>query len=203
MPDASGLNRRRFLKNAALAGAGLTLSASLPVRGEAAAADSGAGMQFALKFDAGAVVSLRRVRDRFDTDYVQSGQRLGDIALTYRQPGGAWQSAATAELGSVRTAALSADGRQYAVTYSVQDSAGPALSLQINFDVRDRAVLWTMTLHNATDQPLEIGDLALPLPMNTEFQEGKPATASVLKHSFVSGMARISSGCEATAPGRF
>ena len=187
MPDASEMSRRRFLKKAGVLGVGLTLGSHLPAQGAPLPTPEPAGPTFALKFDAGAIVSLRRVSDRFDTDYVRPSHRLGDVVVTYRHPGGPWLTVETASPKSVRTSVLSADGRQYTVTYQVQNDQKSVLSLQLRFDVRDGAVVWTMTLHNTSGQPLEVGDLALPLPMNTEFQEGKPATANVLKHSFVSG----------------
>ena len=187
MPDALEMSRRRFLKKAGVLGAGLTLGSHLPARGGPLPTGERAGPTFALKFDAGAIVSLRRVSDRFDTDYVRPGHRLGDAVVTCRRFGGPWLTVETASPKSTRTSALSADGRQYTVASQIQDDQGPALSLKMHFDVRDGAVVWTMTLHNTTSLPLEVGDLALPLPMNTEFQQGKPATASVLKHSFVSG----------------
>ena len=43
---------------------------------------------------------------------------------------------------------------------------------------------WSLNLTNLTGQPLMIGDLALPLPMNTTFSS---ITASTMKHSFISG----------------
>jgi hypothetical protein len=185
MPDASGMSRRRFLQKAGAAGAGLTLGAHLPV--QAGTMPIAAGSQFVLKFENGAIVSLRREQDQFDTDYIRPTRRLGDTMLTYRRTGGDWQTIDTSALGTPRTAVRSADGRQYTVTYPIQSDQKPALTLKSTFDVHDGAVLWTTTLHNLTGEALEIGDLALPLPMNTEFQEGKPVTSSVLKHSFVSG----------------
>jgi hypothetical protein len=187
VPDASEISRRRFLKNAGVVGVGLTLGSHLPAQAAPLPPPEKAGPAFALKFDAGAIVSLRRVSDSFDTDYIQPNHRLGDVVLTFRRPDGPWQTVKTSALGSSRTAALSADGRQYTVTYQVQNDQKPALSLQLHFDVRDGAVVWTMTLHNTSGQPLEVGDLALPLPLNTHFDAGKPASASVLKHSFISG----------------
>ena len=54
--------------------------------------------QFNLKLNAGAIVNLRRTDDRVDTDYIQAGQRLGDVFLRYRGKGAAWMSADTAQL---------------------------------------------------------------------------------------------------------
>jgi hypothetical protein len=185
MPDATGMSRRGFLQKAGAVGAGLTLGAHLPV--QAGTRSGNVGSQFDLKFQDGAIVSLRRVQDQFDTDYVRPTHRLGDVVLTYRRPGGDWQTINTSALGPTRTAVLSTDGRQYSVLYQIENDRKSALSLECKFDRRDEALLWTTTLHNMAGESLEIGDLALLLPMNTQFQEGKPVTSSVLKHSFVSG----------------
>ncbi len=77
--------------------------------------------QFEVKLEAGAIISLRRLQDRINTEYVQSGRRLGDVSLRYRGKDGAWQSVDTAQLardGKV-TFAPSADGRVYKANYQV------------------------------------------------------------------------------------
>lgn len=84
--------------------------------------------------------------------------------LTFRRPDGSWQTVETSALDSSRMTATSADGRQYTVTNPVQNDQKPMLSLQLNFDARDGAVVWAMTLHNTSGEPLEVGDFALPLP---------------------------------------
>src|SRR5213080_1755213 len=73
---------------------------------------SPANGQFNLKLDAGAIVNLRRTEDRVDTDYIQAGQRLGDVFLRYRGKDGAWVSADTAQLArsGAGTFAFSQDG---------------------------------------------------------------------------------------------
>src|SRR5438046_9897130 len=54
--------------------------------------------QFNLKLNAGAIDNLRRTDDRVDTDYIQAGQRLGDVFLRYLGKDGAWVSCYDAEL---------------------------------------------------------------------------------------------------------
>src|SRR5262249_51132244 len=54
--------------------------------------------QFAVKVDGGAILSLRRMQDRVDTDYIQTGRRLGDVFIRYRGRDGAWVAADTAQL---------------------------------------------------------------------------------------------------------
>ena len=46
---------------------------------------------------------------------------------------------------------------------------------------------WTIALRNTSSDPIEVGDLAVPLPMHSSFNGKEAPTASVLKHSFISG----------------
>ncbi len=142
---------------------------------------------FEVKVEAGAIVSLKRTHDRFDTEYIMPGRRLGDACIQFRQPGGPWQSVNTATLTHNGAFALVADDTEYRAAYSITNGPSAALVLDTRFDFDENSIRWTLTLRNQTARPLEIGDLAFPFPMNSSFRRGQPATASVLKHSFVSG----------------
>jgi hypothetical protein len=159
--------------------------------------------QFEVKFDAGGITTLRRSQDRFNTEYVQSARRLGDVSLRYRGKDGAWQSVDTSQLArdAQGTFAPSADGRTYRASYQVRyapanSNTGPAgtqaipvpvLSLQIEFTIQDRALLWSLTIKNVGVQPRQIDDLAIPLPITTLIPGGDNQRINILKHSFVSG----------------
>jgi hypothetical protein len=158
--------------------------------------------QFTLKLDAGAIVNLRHTEDRVDTDYIQASQRLGDVFLRYRGKDAAWVSADTAQLarGGVGTFAFSQDGRSYSATYQILyatpgSNTGPAntrptptpvLSLQMQYTIEDRAVVWTLTIQNVGNAPREIDDLAIPLPVASSTTSGTNRPLTVLKHSFIS-----------------
>jgi len=171
--DAGGVSRRDFIQTV---GAGLALGNVVPpsVLAQAASAST-----FAVKFDAGAIVSLKRVGDAFDTEYVQSGKRLGDVIAKYRRGVAEWETLDTSTF-SERTLADS-DARSTA-TYVTADKS---LSIRVDLAVDEEAVRWTIDLENLSTTPLEIGDLAIPLLMNGNFQQ-QPTTA-VLKHGLVSG----------------
>ncbi|HEX7051769.1 MAG TPA: DUF5695 domain-containing protein, partial [Longimicrobiales bacterium] len=207
-PDRSPrLSRRGFLQAAGLAGAHLALGApafALPGRagagaGEGAERPSASGPRdshFAVQFDEGAIVSLRRVDDAFDADYIAPGGRLGDVIVRYRRPGDAWRTFETAEAEGARRLSSSADGAAHEAVYRVAlaerageaDGASPGFELRVGFVVEREAVRWTLAVENLADSPLEIGDLAVPLPMNTNFRRrNQPPTAAVLKHCLVSG----------------
>ncbi|MCX6344545.1 MAG: DUF5695 domain-containing protein [Armatimonadetes bacterium] len=141
--------------------------------------------EFDLKLDNGAVVGLRRVEDSFDTQYILPGKRLGDVILRYRQGAGEWVQTDTGVLaGSGQlTPITSCCGSQYGAKYNIDDR----LNLVSRFDLQGGYLNWIIAISNNSDQPIEIGDLALPFEMNTVFAWNKPATESVFKHSFISG----------------
>lgn len=146
--------------------------------------------EFDIKLDAGAIVGLRRVGDAFDTEYILPGKRLGDVFLRYRKAGEeGWREVSTAKLAEAGgvNCELSADGRRYDVTYVTGDPQTPDLLVRMRFDLDGGTLSWTLELENAADQPLEIGDLVIPFPMNTAYAWDKPPTESVFRHSFISG----------------
>ena len=124
---------------------------------------------FALAIDQGRIKSLRYRHDRFETDYIAPGQVLGDLRLAWRQVGGNWQTADTRTLPPAPRHDL--DG----------------LRVETGFTAGPRGLDWTIAVTNTGPAAIELGDLGLPLPMHTQFKSGQPATAAVLKHSFVSG----------------
>ena len=140
------------------------------------------------------MVSLRQSHDRNETEFVAQGRRLGDAFIKYRQGKGDWQSVNTATLAEAGTFSSSADGTEYNATYQITNGQSATLVLQMRFNLQERAILWTLNLKNAGDQPVEIGDLAVPLPISRGGGQrggaggqrggGSPV---ILKHSFISG----------------
>ena len=145
---------------------------------------------FSTEVCGGAIVSLKCPNDAFDTDYILAGERLGDLLVRYRLPGGPWREAVTARLAA-RTQPPRGGEAEYAVRYGVGDPDRPDLQLDVRFALEGGALLWTLHFRNLTDQPLELGDVGLPFPMNTEYVWDKDETAArrVVRHSFVSGHA--------------
>lgn len=193
---APPVSRRGFLQTAGAVGAQMVLgdSALARVLSESEGGEVGrplggpADSQFAVKFDRGTIVSLRRAGDAFDTDYVRPGGRLGDVTIRFRQPGGEWRSFESMGAEADHTDSSSPDGARHIASYTVSIGERPALRVATGFTVERESVRWTLALENLGDAPLEIGDLALPLPMNTRFgQRGQPPTAAVLKHCLVAG----------------
>jgi len=177
---ARGPHRRAVM----LAAGGLAAGAALP--GPARAAGSTGG-GFDLVFDGALLTRLRAAGDAFDTDYLEPDQALGHVDLAYRRggPDAPWQPVTTAGLKPASVARANAQTR--VASYEIADGAGPALRLTVRLGAAAGALIWQVEVENRAAVPLEIGDLVLPLPFNTEFKGDQPATAAVLKHSFVSG----------------
>jgi len=145
---------------------------------------------FDVRFHDGAIVSLRRDHDPgpAQTDYV--GQRLGDLLVKYRLPGGPWQTVQTASLAAAGAGTFStnAEGTLSQAVYQITNDAATALLLQVDFSVHDQDIAWTLRLQNKTGAPLEIGDLAIPMTVGGfGGRRGAAPGPVVLKHSFISG----------------
>jgi hypothetical protein len=169
----TALNRRDFLQTA---GKGIALGALAPELFRPPSLS-----EFVVKIEAGAIVSLKRAGDAFDTDYVQSGRRLGDAVVSYRRDNGAWTRFETASFAE-RAVTASEGGAAHVATYRPPNAE---FELRVELVVADTAMHWKLHVENLASTSLEIGDLALPLPMNSNFRE-QPTTA-VLKHGLISG----------------
>lgn len=175
-------NRREFLLGAATVAAGLSLS-SLAGGEEhpqtSASARAGDGESpFLLEFDGFALTSLSFASDSFPTNYVATGQKLGHVEIAWRRPNAPWQRFNTAEASASQTSPG---------TYRVQDDRGETLAVTVHLKPRGKFLRWAIGLNNTSSDPIEVGDLALPLPMHSTFSPKSAPSLPVLKHSFVSG----------------
>lgn len=73
------------------------------------------------------------------------------------------------------------EGRQAKVVEGLE----PVGAFRLNGDVLE----WTIEVRNQTGQPIEVGDLAIPLPFNTRYVWDKTTTYSkrLIRHSFIGG----------------
>ena len=67
------------------------------------------------------------------------------------------------------------------------DERGEVLAIAVGVKPQGSVLRWSISVRNLSSDAIEIGDLALPLPMHSSFNAKEPPTASVLKHSFISG----------------
>lgn len=146
---------------------------------------------FLLEYNRGGISSLKLKDDAFDTEYIAPGETLGEVLIATRSGNGEWRSATTFASGDIRTVEERGSG-SCAFVYSgnaqlLHGLRGIGLTEEFRLEGRD--VMWTLEFRNETDQPLEIGDIGLPLPFNKRFVRDNLAnyTQVVARHSFISG----------------
>jgi len=123
-----------------------------------------AGGSFDLKADAqtGFITSLRQTNRDGSMEYVRPGSALGEVRLRVRSGSEAW-----------RELSRSADG----------------VELKSEFRPDGGTLRWEVGVRNTGNEPTEIGDLALPLPMNADYTWNHDETFKqrVFKHAFITG----------------
>ena len=148
---------------------------------------------FNVKFDAarGGITRLASPKNPA-LNFVLDGATLGEVEIRTRATGGPWRDNRTAASTDVRQAKLKADGRTWSVIYSQPSKAEGGIrdvALAETFSLGADSLDWTLRLRNATERPLEIGDLALPLRMNNAYTKDAEETFTrrVFRHAFISG----------------
>jgi hypothetical protein len=110
----------------------------------------------------GWLTSLRCAADPDRLEFLRPGQSIGPVALRVRSPGASWTD--------VRRS-----------TNGVELSSG--------FRRQPQELIWEIVVRNTSDHALEIGDLALPLPMNMDYGWDHEETfvRRVFQHACVAG----------------
>jgi hypothetical protein len=150
---------------------------------------------FTLRFSPSGIVSLKRTNDKYDTEYIQRGNVLGHILVRYRMLDGPWQEFATESMDEThRKVIVSSDEHgapHHLVIYNESgwDDYFADLEFTERFKVEGNALYWTLHFRNLTHKPLELGDILLPLPFNSEPRWDKTTmyTQRVIPHRFISG----------------
>ncbi len=159
---------------------------------------------FAIQYGPHGITSLKRVQDVYDTEYVSMGGVLGNIAIQYKAPNDANWSMAK-EIKTVdEPAAANSDANT--INYSIgATGADQHLKADESFKLDGGVLTWTISLANQGDQPLVIGDLALPLSMaeGTPRGRGQIYTQKLIRHSFIAGNGSWTYWQRANAEGPF
>ncbi|MEI7908353.1 MAG: DUF5695 domain-containing protein [Verrucomicrobiota bacterium] len=166
-------------------GVGLLLGGS-----HAAAEPSGVACRhgnFGVCFERGAITSLKRVGDTQATDYLRAGGRFGDLTVRWRADHAPWQTIATQDLPVNAAVSLVNPPENFAHGTQWSPPTGPRIENRFTFE--GDALVWSMTLSNPGNHPLEIGDLAFACPMNTKYEWDRDVTyhQRVIRHSLISG----------------
>lgn len=139
-----------------------------------------------IQFDKGAIVSLKYKDDGYDTDYILKDHRMGDVLIRYRFGEGDWLKLSTAELA--KEGQFSIKNKSESGFYEVEWFNND-LSILVHYEIENKNLKWNFKLQNKTSKPIEIGDFAIPFPMNSDWSWDKNVTYEqrVIRHSFISG----------------
>jgi len=115
----------------------------------------------------GGITSLKRTNDVYDTEYVKKGHMLCDAMIIYRIQNSDWKSIELAGIQENYVVEAISENK-----YQVRYSFGNELVLIKNVVLDDDNLIWTMEFRNNSNRTIEIGDIALPLYMNTDYIGG-------------------------------
>ena len=125
----------------------------------------------------GEIRSLTLANDAFPTNYVMNASNapaqntadhawVGELMFSYRLGGGAFTTALTSQSGDVRK--IAKEGSSVRVSYEGSKNAKGVRDFKLveTYTAEAEALRWSIEVTNRSAQPLEIGDLGLPLPFN-------------------------------------
>ncbi len=164
---------------------------------DASAQENMANEYFKLRLNTVGITSLKRTGDAYDTNYIRSKEMLGDIVVKYRMENGKWQDVAASRMADRRAGEAFSEKNEYLVTcldryylyHADFNDCYADLELAIRFRLEGDALFMTLRFRNLADNPITIGDIILPLPLNTglRWDTEEMFTRRVVAHRFVSG----------------
>jgi len=143
----------------------------------------GGGMLVEFDRSRGTIVSLKEENGEHNTNYVGNKDNisckdyladpcwLGDVVLRIWS-GSGWQKELTSHSSDVRSTKYDSQTGVFIVEYNgiSQNPTGlKSVYLYETFQLQEDGLHWDITLENHTDSLLEIGELALPFVMNTDY----------------------------------
>ena len=149
---------------------------------------------FAINIDRekGVLNSLKRIDDQFDTDYLIA-DGIGAVDIRYRKEGGNWclaQTECSDDIRVVTQTAIEPLSFHIAYTGDSENRHGiRTFELIETFENKGTSLDWLLEFHNKGDQPIELGEISLPLHFSTNYVQDNRTTYTerVIRHSFVSG----------------
>ena len=149
--------------------------------------------KFDIHLGAAGLASLKHPDDPHQTEFIAKNQSLGHVGVRYRMPQSDWREFHTVSVPGEHQRLLdsSANPLHWLKVYNPSgwDDYFADLQFQERFRVQDSALYWTLHWRNLTHKPLELGDVVLPLPFNTEPRWDKEVMyhKRVTPHTFISG----------------
>lgn len=147
----------------------------------------------------GEISSLKIVGDAFPTDYVMNAanspdqnttdhQWMGELLFKFRKAGSEdWDSASTNASAGTRTVVRNG-ATKATVRYASGTAAGSirGFTVEETYELKEGALVWSVTVANPSGDSLEFGDLGLPMPFNERWPENAEIyETQTVKHSFV------------------
>lgn len=159
-----------------------------------AAPDTG---QFRLAFDKAGITSLQYNGDKYDTDYIADEATLGHVRIRYKMGETEWRQFSTEDPQNKYQRLPDERSRralqQLAVIYNpqqwIRNEYYADLEVTERFRAEADALYWTIFIRNPTHKPIELGDIFLPLPFNTNKRWDKETTYTkrLVQHQYISG----------------
>ena len=121
-----------------------------------------------MKVKSKGIDNLKRPTCPFQTEFIRAGKSLGPLNARYRVDSGAWL---------------------WANLEGSDDLFLHDLKISSKLSEKEEGLVWIIYLENKGDRSLEIGDLALPLEMNTDYTRNVQETfeGRVFKHAQIAG----------------
>ncbi len=148
---------------------------------------------FTVRFGQAGVESLMRTGDKYPTDYIEAHRALGHVRIVYRMGDNPWREFSTADAAAKRRAQAGVvnGAPELFVIYNESEWNDYFADVEVGetFRIEGDALYWSIHVRNLTHKPLELGDVVLPLPFNTDMRWDKTIsyTQRVVTHGFVSG----------------
>ena len=138
----------------------------------------------------GVLVSLKAADDsQTPIEFVWPGHAVGDVIVRFRSDSGPWRELATS--GTHNIPVVEKGTGSFSFTHFGTAHAFSDIELRVSFALTNDELGWTIGIRNTSTQSVEIGDIALPLMMNTEYVWDHDETfmRRVFRHAFIAGHA--------------
>ena len=139
---------------------------------------------FLLEYDHRGITSLKAAGSQ-ETEFIWQGESFGGVDLRYRKSNGELfyfsGKASAARIGFCDKEG----GRNFFCR--IEQKGIEEMAIEWSFKPAGESLLYRVSVKNLLQEPVEIVDLAIAFPMNSNFQWGESASRKVIRHSFISG----------------
>lgn len=141
-----------------------------------------ADTDFRVHLTQGRVSSIKYGKDKKAVEFISPSYPFGDINLLITKGEASYRLSTR---GLIPESLEGGELNRSLAHFSFPDL--PSFSVRMGFVLEGHVLRYQLTLHNGTDAPCTLRDLALPFAVNNAFAWGVDATQRVLRHSMVAG----------------